>query len=308
VNHVRDAWRWLADEPHHRQGIRIVQITIGLVLLYRLLTEAPFAAYLWGPNGVGYGSTGWVLGPLLGGLLDHVYASEISIYAILLVQAVAAVALILGHRTRLAIVLALATVFLLEQRLPTFTDGGDNVMRLVLCYLLFVLPVRATARRGSLAVWLHNVAVLAIILQVIVLYATTGLLKASGSQWTHGTAIYYLSQMEPTWLPYLREAFKQPLVTTGMTYFAVLHQVLFPVAMFSRFKLLWVALGIGFHVGIAVFMGLLTFSTMMIGLELFLLTDAEFATVRAGGHWLRGRLALPRRDDVRAALQASEGS
>src|SRR5207237_64133 len=83
------------------------------------------------------------------------------------------------------------------------------------------------------------------------------LLKASGSQWTHGTAIYYLSQMEPTWLPFLREAFKQPLVTTGMTYFAVLHQVLFPVAMFSRFKLLWVALGIGFNVGLAVFMGLL---------------------------------------------------
>src|SRR5262249_51291243 len=77
VSQVRDAWRWLADEPRHRQGIRIVQITIGLVLLYRLLTEAPFAAYLWGPNGVGYGSTGWVLGPLLGGLLDHVYASEI---------------------------------------------------------------------------------------------------------------------------------------------------------------------------------------------------------------------------------------
>jgi len=307
VNQLRGAWRWLADEPHHLQGIRIVQITIGLVLLYRLLTEAPFAAYLWGPDGVGYGSTGYVLGPLLGGLLDHVYASEISIYAVLLVQAAAAVALILGYRTRLATVVALATVFMLEQRLPTFTDGGDNILRLVLMYLLFVLPARATATRGSLAVWLHNVAVLAIILQVIVLYAATGLLKASGSQWSHGTAIYYLSQMEPTWLPFLREAFMQPLVTTGMTYFAVLHQMLFPVAMFSRFKLLWVALGIGFHVGIAVFMGLLTFSTMMIGLELFLLTDPEFDSLRAHGHWLRERLGLPRRGGAPAVLPAAEG-
>jgi hypothetical protein len=307
VNQLRAAWRWLADEPRHLQGIRIVQITIGLVLLYRLLTEAPFAAYLWGPDGVGYGSTGYVLGPLLGGLLDHVFASGISIYGVLLVQAAAAVALILGYRTRLATVVALATVFLLEQRLPTFTDGGDNAMRLVLPNHLFVLPARATATRGSLAVWLHNVAVLAIILQVIVLYATTGLLKASGSQWAHGTAIYYLSQMEPTWLPFLREAFKQPLVTTGMTYFAVLHQVLFPVAMFSRFKLLWVALGIGFHVGIAVFMGLITFSTMMIGLELFLLTDPELASLRQHGHWLRERLALPRRGEARAVLPAAEG-
>ena len=75
----------------------------------------------------------------------------------------------------------------------------------------------------------------------------------------------------------------------------MLHQVLFPVAMFSRFKLLWVALGIGFHVGIAVFMGLITFSAMMIGLELFLLTDPEFASLREGGRWLRERLALARR-------------
>jgi hypothetical protein len=54
-------------------------------------------------------------------------------------------------------------------------------------------------------------------------------------------------------------------------------------------------------------MGLLTFSTMMIGLELFLLTDPELDSLREHGHWLRERLALPRRGGAPAALPAAEG-
>jgi predicted DCC family thiol-disulfide oxidoreductase YuxK len=54
--------------------------------------------------------------------------------------------------------------------------------------------------------------------------------------------------------------------------------------MFSRFKLLWLAMGISFHLGIGAFMGLVTFSSVMISLELFFITDGEHARFRG---WLR---------------------
>lgn len=45
--------------------------------------------------------------------------------------------------------------------------------------------------------------------------------------------------------------------------------VWFPIAMVSKMKLLWIFIGITFHIGISGFMGLVTFGVTMIGLELF---------------------------------------
>jgi hypothetical protein len=64
-----------------------------------------------------------------------------------------------------------------------------------------------------------------------------------------------------------------PAITTFATYVPMTFMILFPVAIFSKFKFLWIGAGICFHLGIAYFMGLLTFSLVMIGLELFLISD-----------------------------------
>ena len=194
----------------------------------------------------------------------------------LVVLTAAALGLLLSYRTDVSTALALVTVVLLEQRLPELVDGGDTITRLVLFYLLFVIPAGAKPSPGSLAVWLHNVAVLAIALQVMVVYTASGLLKASGDNWQHGTAVYYASQVESMSWPPTRELFKEPLVTTVATYSSLLYELLFPIAMLSPLRLLWLAFGILLHVGIAVVLGLVTFSTVMIGLLLFFVSDAEY--------------------------------
>lgn len=289
---LRRGWTWLADDPRQTRGVRILQFAIGLMLLFRVFTEAPFAAYLWGPNGLGWGSASFILGSTVGGLLDRAFATYVSTMGVLVILAAGALGLLLGYRTRPSTALALAAFFLLEQRLPELADGGDNITRLVLTYMLFLLPAGVKPARGSLAVWLHNVAVLAIALQVVVLYATSGFMKAYGDRWHHGTAMYYISQVEWFSLPAVRELFKNPVITTVATYAPMLYQMLFPIAMISPVKLPWIAAGIAFHLGIAVFMGLITFSTVMIGLELFLISDSEYARIRERVQWVRGRVVL----------------
>ena len=287
-------WRWLAQLPHQTAGVCVLQGAIGAALLFRVFTEAPFALYLWGPHGLGWGSTQHVLGPTLGGLVDRSFATEIGTLIVLLALGLGALGLLLGWRTQAATALALVAFTLLDQRLPELIDRGDTAARLALAYLLLALPPRATASPGSLAVWLHNVAVLAVAMQTMVIYATAGLMKVGGQEWVDGTALYYISQVESLSLPAMREMVKDPLFTTIGSYFTVLYETFFPLAVLSRLRLPWIVLGIAFHLAIAVFLGLVTFSTVMIGLDLFFVSDAEYARL----------LAFSKRVQAQAACKA----
>jgi predicted DCC family thiol-disulfide oxidoreductase YuxK len=278
---IGDALNWLADEPRHRRGVRVLQAAVGAVVLFRVLTELPFAAYFWGPHGIGLSGSGQYFGVTLGARLDALFHTMSGTYALLALLGLGAFGLLTGTSTRAATALVLVTTLMFERRLPEILDGGDNITRLVLVYMLFLLPARARVVRQSTAVWLHNLAVVAIIAQLIILYGTSGIMKAAGERWHHGTALYVISQVEWFSEPWMRTLFKNAYLVTLATYATLLFQLWFPMAVFSRFKLLWLAAGIFFHLGIATGMGLVTFSTVMIGLELFLITDEEYDAIGA---------------------------
>jgi hypothetical protein len=267
---------WFHGPARHRQGLRVLQVCIALVMLFRTFTEAPFAAYLWGPHGIGTGQEVGLLRPLA----EQVFASEWGVGLLLLVRVVGALLLLLGRHTWVGAALSLVCAVLLENRLPSITDGGDNVIRLVLAYMLVMPSADRPAPAGSLRAFMHNCGVLLIAGQTLIVYFTAGIMKAHGSQWHDGTALYMVSQVEWFSLEGMRDAFKNPFVTVGASYLTVAWQVMFPVAVFSRFKLWFLALGLLFHVGIAVFMGLVTFSTAMVGLEACLVTDEEYDALR----------------------------
>ncbi len=291
---ARKSLHWLSDEPHRLIGLQILQISIGFLVLFRVFTEAPFARYLYGPYGIADGSMQRILGSGLGGLLDSAFATDVGTYAVLVTAAVGALGLVFGYRTRLATLVALVPFFMLEQRLPEIGDGGDNIARLTLIYLLFALPVGARYERKSLSVFVHNVAVVAILVQLCILYETSGMYKVMGDKWTSGTALYYISQVEWFSHPAVREMFKDPVITTTSTYLPMIFLIFFPMAIFTRFRKLWIAIGVCFHLGIALTMGLVTFAMVMIGLEMFVLSDDE--------HRALGRYLAEKRRALRARL------
>jgi hypothetical protein len=298
----RAAWDWLAVAPQKTRALRVLQAAIGTMLLYRVFSELPFVAYFWGPHGVGHGSSRDLLGPIVGSLTDKIFATDAGALGIVGLLGLAALGLVAGWQTRLATVVALIAFVLLGIRLPELPDGGDTAARLLLLYLLFVLPRGATAKPGSPAVWFHNLGVLAIAMQIMMIYATSGLLKAAGQEWFQGTALYYIGQAESLTTPAVREVAKHAAVTTLGSYFTVLYEVLFPVAVLSPLRVPWVILGIGLHVGIALALGLVSFSIIMIGMDLFFITDPEYAKVAA---WLRrGR----RRAATRGQMQRGAGA
>ncbi len=276
---LRRIWGWLAKDPHQLIGVRILQMALGAMLLFQVVRDLPFAGYLWGPKGITDGSTSPILGPTLGNIADRLFTADASIFVVLFILGIGALWLLFGYCTRVATLFALIPFFLLTTRLPQYTDGGDNMTQLVLIYMLFLLPHRAKFSSGQLRVWVHNIAVLAIIFQLIVMYTASGFFKLIGEWWQQGVAMYYVSQVQIFSLPGADKLFSIPLIVHAATYVPMFYQLLFPVAITSHFKLPWIAVGILFHLGIAVLMGLVTFSMVMIGLELFLISDQEYTKI-----------------------------
>lgn len=274
--------KWLSEKPNRIIGTRILQICIGMAICFRIATELPFAQYLWGPHGISLnGSASQFFGPFLGRFFDSLFfGSPYGIYLLLFMLFLGAISLVINIKTRIAALVCFIAFVILELRLPAIGDGGDNISRLTLMYMVLLTSNPSKENINKLKVWIHNIGIACIITQLMILYETSGFMKITGEKWQNGTAMYLISNVEWFSIPGMRELFTNPIITTVSSYVPMIFMIMFPVAIFSRFKLVWIGIGICLHMGIALFMGLITFSTVMIGLELFLITDAEYKQLK----------------------------
>ncbi|MBR8642673.1 HTTM domain-containing protein [Streptomyces tuirus] len=143
----------------------------------------------------------------------------------------------------------------------------------------------------------HNGALLVIMAEACLIYATAGWYKVQGSRWQDGTAVYY-----PLHLEYFSPwpALADLLSASGtlvmlVTYGTVLVQVAFPFTLFNRRvkNVLLVAM-ITEHAVIAVVLGLPFFSLAMIAADAVFLPTTFLR--RLGGWAARARDRLLRRE------------
>ncbi|WP_107426418.1 HTTM domain-containing protein [Streptomyces gilvosporeus] len=142
----------------------------------------------------------------------------------------------------------------------------------------------------TLAKLAHNGALLVIMVEVCLIYATAGWYKIQGSRWQDGTAVYY-----PMHLDYFSPwpALSQALGSSGLmvmllTYGTVIVQVAFPFTLANRrLKNVLLVAMICEHLSIAVLLGLPFFSLAMITADAVFL-PTNFLT------WLSGRAAAVR--------------
>lgn len=120
------------------------------------------------------------------GLSVHMLSgSALVIGLIFALHALAAIAMMVGYRTRLATFIVWFLMCSLHTRNPLVLSVGDEVLRVLLFFALF-LPLSSRVK-GSYA----SPATAAYYLQFIAIYFFSALLK-SGPEWrTDGTAVYY---------------------------------------------------------------------------------------------------------------------
>ncbi|MFV2117202.1 hypothetical protein ACE14D_01595 [Streptomyces sp. Act-28] len=253
-----------------------------------------------------YGVRHYLFGPGEGTLLPHhLFVEEMkkagmfSLYAwsaspvvfevLFHLGIMAALAVTLGIGGRPVLVLHGILLWSLYQRQPVLMDGGDNLMHVVFPFLLLTrcydrFSLRSPLGRRvldrippvvrSVGAPLHNLGVVAIALQICLVYMVSGLYKVAGKSWQDGTALFYIMRVPEFELPGLSEiVYGNDLLVYILTYSTVFFLVYFPLGVAVPALRPWAAAAsISFHAGIGFFMGLTGFALTMIACDLIFLS------------------------------------
>jgi hypothetical protein len=220
------------------------------------------------------------------------------------IATLASIAIVVGYRTKWAVVIAWLLTISVQARNPLIGQGGDIVFRLLLFWGFF-LPIEKVYSLDSA---LHRIedddgkssvvsmASIAYVFQVCFIYGFAYLLK-TGDEWHPDlTAVYYALHLDQFTTPigdFLRQ---QEFILDDLTLFTLglegFAWLLLFIPFFHRFfRLLAVALFISMHLGFAATMRLGLFSYISCVAWLALLPtgfwEARFETFREAGEEYR---------------------
>lgn len=322
---TENVWRRLFAKDSEKQfviGASVFRLIAGFGILVEYLLNYGQRRYFFGPEGL------WPWEVFTGGLVGtsdfSIYAwSESIAYFEICYHLGLLVALLwfLGWRTRWMTPLNLVFMWSLHVRYPDLTDGGDMLLKIILIYAMFAdvgsyfsLDALRDGRKRSrspmlerVAVLFHNAAIMAFAIQLALVYFVSGFGKVRGEVWLDGTALYHvLRNGEFIWPGYSELVYENAYLVTLLSYSTVMFQLSFPFLLFlnRRTRVVAVVIGMLFHIGIALFLGLFTFSMFMMAVDLTLVTDEEYRTAK---RWLR-RNARSLGLSERSALSMPQGA
>jgi hypothetical protein len=218
------------------------------------------------------------IGRVADGLSPYGVSEDCCIRGVFLLYTASLAALLVGWRTRSSAAIAWLTHASIQVTAPTSTYGVDTFAHIALFYCMW-MPVGRAASVDCLAGRVSgrptSAARLALrVLQVhlCIVYFSSGVRKASGEQWWNGEAIWRavmrsdLGRFDFSWLA------AAPWVAMLVCWGTLLVEIGYAFFIWPRrTRKLWAWATIGLHAGIAVVMGLWSFSAMMI-----VLTAAAF--------------------------------
>ncbi|HEY0248626.1 MAG TPA: HTTM domain-containing protein [Gryllotalpicola sp.] len=313
---------WLLDEKRATYGASVSRIVYGVVMVAFVLANASTAQYHWG------GASGWA-DPMretnTWGFPFTVFSHTEPNVVFLLLYAllgVAGLSLMVGFYSRLSAMVCLYLYISLVSGNPLNVDQTDNAIRIILFFFCFTDLSRhwsVDAWRRSRPSWrpwtqrfpalgklswvpilLHNFAIVAIAVQLFIIYTVAGLSKVKGVAWQNGTAVYYplnVARFEP-WPAINHLLGANALLVMIATYVAVFVQLFFPFLMLAKWTRRLALLGIfALHAGIALFMGLPLFSLSMLAADTIFISTPTYLWLEAV---IQRMLARIRRSDPAA--------
>lgn len=202
------------------------------------------------------------------------FGEVLPIGAMFLLEAIIAVLLLVGFRTRLMTVLSWVLLVSLQNRNPIILNGGDNLLALLLFWGMF-LPLGARwsldslhrDHRGDSRPYL-SMATIALLTQICLVYLFAVLHK-SGEVWWNGQALFFALHVDlfarrlGIWLRELQ--WPLPVLTWASLYWEMLGTVLLFIPWKNSFFRTVAVFGfIALHLGIAVTMEVGLFSPISI--------------------------------------------
>jgi len=286
--------QWLTDlsqNRFHRRGAVAFRIVAGSLVLYQLLINYGQRHVLYGPDGI----VPWKpFAQRLGKQHLSILALSNSVTLFEGVFHAAIVVFLLwtaGFFTRWLTPLAWLLLHSLHARNVYLRDGGDNAIIILLLFACLLdlsnltdARTRQVHRRGdAVRCILHNTGLVACVLQICTIYFVAGTAKLAGRSWVNGTAFYYVLASAEFGSPWLLSLLRNSRIAIALASWGpVLMQLSFPwIYLFGKaVARRWlVCIAIGFHLGIALAMDLISFAGFMVAAELLLLSDGDYGAI-----------------------------
>lgn len=208
----------------------------------------------------------------------------------------------IGIFKRFSALILFFLLFLFKIRNIYMVDGGDNVILVILPFMVFVQSYsfieryddfinRFTKGIKSVLNTLSRYFVFAIIIQICIIYLFASMHKLQGLVWRDGTALYYILNSYDFKVSFLNEWISESIFLIKLlTWTTIIFQFTFPFLIwFRNTKNIIVLLGIFFHIGIFLLMRVDNFSFIMIACYAILFSDEEYLNIniKVRNLWLR---------------------
>lgn len=275
-------------------GPSLIRIIFSLLILYFYLINYSSRHFLWGPEGViSYKTYNENVGvPSLYQISEEVWYFELIYHLGIGIS----ILYLIGFKGRITGVLNFIFTWSLFVRNESVLDGGDVLLRIILFYLLFANTtgyfsydnwIKKVHHQGShkrnkviqgLCFSAHNLSVYACILQLCIVYLGSFYYKSLGSDWLTGKAVENVLQIDMVSHPYFGMILLQyPELLKWLTFGTYYFQLFFIIMILNRYtRFPAFLISASMHLGIAVVMGIYSFSFTMIALDLLLIGDKGY--------------------------------
>src|SRR5215217_650430 len=173
----------------------------------------------------------------------NLMSGELLVQALLFgVTALAALALLVGYRTRLMTMIVWVLVISIQARNPLVVNAGDTLLRLLLLWGI-LLPLGAhwsvdralKAAPPRFSMRFLSLATVGLFLQIAFVYWFTAILK-SGPEWrVDGTALYYALSIDEYATPIGAYVYQFPTLLKVLTFATIGLEAFGPFLLFSPF-------------------------------------------------------------------------
>jgi Vitamin K-dependent gamma-carboxylase len=281
------AWNGLFFAARDPRLASVLRIGYGILLLINLVMWAPDLRLWFSEAGLMPLAVGREIvnehAPTVVGWVDADWWPWLC-YGVLVASAVLLTA---GWHTRIQAIIVLIGLTSFQNRNYAIVDGEDTLFRLFAFYLAlcpagwaFSLDARRRKRRQITEPPPIPWGLRLFQIQMSVIYLSSAIEKSKGSEWTSGTALYYVSRLDDAFgkLPVPAFAFETLWITKLLTWSVLALEWGLPVLLWLRpTRRVAIVVAIVFHLSIEYSMNLFLFHWLMI---LGLLSFAEFDELR----------------------------
>lgn len=277
--------RLLAHQPLRGDRTWLFERLIYVWFLCQWLYFLPVQDLLWGAGSV-FNRPSWPLGGVNSVYYALLYNRSLD-DLVIGVHVVSAVLALFGVGRWVPKLAVYLTGFMLYYAAWPVYNGGSMLMLLYAFYAIFI---RVDAR-GAGRMSVSNLAVLAAMLQLVLVYTVAALYKWFGHDWLHGIALHRALHQDAYAYSWPRELLGSGFLVVALNYFGLVYQTLFPILVWCKGVKKWLLwAGVAFHLFICIGMRIPDFGTaMLVGYVLFM--DESWARrVRRAVQGLRVRL------------------